>query len=120
MLEHLCYCTNIHPAESWEETLAALKKHTLTVRDKVLAATRNHETSYPIGLRLSAQAAQELLEGDNSNTGSIQKTSTSIPSTDSLTAPFITLASKKTFTSQTGPQMSVSPTPWTSLASLLS
>jgi hypothetical protein len=65
MLEHLCYCTNIHPAESWEETLAALKKHTLTVRDKVLAATRNHEASYPIGLRLSAQAAQELLEGEN-------------------------------------------------------
>ncbi len=65
MLEHLFYCTNIHPAESWEETLAALKKYTLTVRDKVLAATRNHEASYPIGLRLSAQAAQELLEGEN-------------------------------------------------------
>lgn len=65
MLEHLCYCTNIHPAESWEETFAALKKHTLLVRDKVLAATRNHEASYPIGLRLSAQAAEELLEGDN-------------------------------------------------------
>ncbi len=65
MLEHLCYCTNIHPAESWEETLAALKKHSLTVRDKVLAATRNHEASYPIGLRLSARAAQELLKGEN-------------------------------------------------------
>lgn len=65
MLEHLCYCTNIHPAESWKETLAALKAHTLKVRDKVLAVTRNHEASYPIGLRLSAQAARELLERDN-------------------------------------------------------
>ena len=65
MLEHLCYCTNIHPAESWEETFAALKEHTLKVRDKVLAATRNHEASYAIGLRLSARAAQELLQGDN-------------------------------------------------------
>jgi len=65
MLEHLCYCTNIHPAESWEETLAALKKHTLVVRDKVLAATRMHNASYPIGLRLSALAAKELLEADN-------------------------------------------------------
>ena len=65
MLEHLCYCTNIHPAESWQETLTALKAHTLTVRDKVLAATRNHEASYPIGLRLSARAAEELLQGEN-------------------------------------------------------
>ncbi len=65
MLGHLCYCTNIHPAESWEETLSALKEHTLKVRDKVLAATRNHEASYAIGLRLSARAAQELLQGDN-------------------------------------------------------
>ena len=65
MLEHLCYCTNIHPAESWQETLTALKEHTLTVRDLILANTRNHEVSYPIGLRLSARAAKELLEGDN-------------------------------------------------------
>ena len=65
MLEHLCYCTNIHPGESWEETLSALKNHTLVVRDKVLAATRDHAASYPIGLRLSALAAEELLQGDN-------------------------------------------------------
>ena len=65
MLEHLCYCTNIHPAETWEETFAALKTYTLTVRDKILAATRDHAASYPIGLRLSAQAATELLTGDH-------------------------------------------------------
>lgn len=65
MLEHLCYCTNIHPGESWEETFTALKTHTIVVRDKVLAATRDHSASYPIGLRLSALAAEELLKGEN-------------------------------------------------------
>lgn len=57
---HLAYCTNIHPAESWKETLNALKTHTLKVRDKV-----NAPDAYAIGLRLSAQAATELLEGNN-------------------------------------------------------
>ena len=58
---HLAYCTNIHPAESWAETLGALQEHTLQVRDKV---NRNDEP-YAIGLRLSALAAHELLEGDH-------------------------------------------------------
>ncbi|MBK1855830.1 metabolite traffic protein EboE [Verrucomicrobiaceae bacterium 5K15] len=60
---HLAYCTNIHPAESWEETLTALKEHTLTVRDKV--APSAPAPGYAIGLRLSARAADELLEGSN-------------------------------------------------------
>ena len=53
---NLAYCTNIHPAESWEETLQVLKKHTLQVRDKV-----QPEGPYAIGLRLSERAATELL-----------------------------------------------------------
>ena len=65
MFEHLCYCTNIHPAETWPETFDALKEHTLSVRDKILATTRDHASAYPIGLRLSAKAATELLEGEN-------------------------------------------------------
>ncbi|MFK7909026.1 MAG: metabolite traffic protein EboE [Akkermansiaceae bacterium] len=56
---HLAYCTNIHPAETWGETLEALTNHTLKVRDKVGAQP------YAIGLRLSAIAAKELLEGEN-------------------------------------------------------
>ncbi|BDS09004.1 sugar phosphate isomerase [Oceaniferula spumae] len=60
---HLAYCTNIHPAESWEETLHALKTHTLAVRDKVL--TPDSPSGYAIGLRLSARAASELLEESN-------------------------------------------------------
>lgn len=57
---HLAYCTNIHPAESWEETRAVLTRHTLAVRDLVSPA----EGPFAIGLRLSARAARELLAGD--------------------------------------------------------
>ncbi|MGC6426407.1 MAG: metabolite traffic protein EboE [Akkermansiaceae bacterium] len=57
--QHLAYCTNIHPAESWEETWAVLKTDVLTVRDRISP----HE-SFAIGLRLSARAAEELI-GDN-------------------------------------------------------
>ena len=61
---HLAYCTNIHPAETWQETWQALKTHTLAVRDKVLTAdTRHPSPGYAIGLRLSAIAAEELLQG---------------------------------------------------------
>lgn len=61
----LGYCTNIHPAESWSETLYALEKHVLVVRDKLLASGHQPANQpYPIGLRLSARAAAELLEGD--------------------------------------------------------
>jgi len=55
---HLAYCTNIHPAETWEETFAALKTHPLAVRDRLAP-----EGAFGIGLRLSAQAAADLLVG---------------------------------------------------------
>jgi len=58
---HLAYCTNIHPAESWAETLHVLKTHTLQVRDHVSPAN----APYAIGLRLSARATTELLQGDH-------------------------------------------------------
>lgn len=57
---HLAYCTNIHPAESWQETLHVLKTHTLQVRDQVCPPN----SAYAIGLRLSARAASELLQGN--------------------------------------------------------
>ena len=56
---HLAYCTNIHPAESWEETRRVLATHTMEVRDQV----SNPSEAYAIGLRLSARAARELLKG---------------------------------------------------------
>ncbi|MHB9009689.1 MAG: metabolite traffic protein EboE [Limisphaerales bacterium] len=52
---HLGYCTNIHPGESWAETLANLEQHTLAVRERVCPGRR-----YAIGLRLGEAAAREL------------------------------------------------------------
>jgi len=52
---HLAYCTNIHRGETWGETLAALKTHTLAVRERVCP----HQP-FAIGLRLSHTAAREL------------------------------------------------------------
>lgn len=57
---HLAYCTNIHPAESWEDTFTAISTHAMAVRDAVGPPTE----PYAIGLRLSARASLELLEGD--------------------------------------------------------
>ena len=58
---HLAYCTNIHPAETWTETLGALERHTLRVRDRVMPA-RSPAEPYAIGLRLSDAAARELAQ----------------------------------------------------------
>lgn len=54
---HLCYCTNIHPGETWPEVLASLD-NALAVRDKMNAAE-----PFGIGLRLSAAAAHQLGTG---------------------------------------------------------
>ncbi len=62
----LSYCTNIHPAETWAETLCALQTYVLRVRDRLLEnGDQPADKPFPIGLRLSAIAARELLEGDN-------------------------------------------------------
>ena len=55
---HLAYCTNIHPGESWQETLYNLNQYTLKVREKVCSP----DQPYGIGLRLSALAAKQLKE----------------------------------------------------------
>ena len=52
---HLAYCTNIHRGETWEETFHGIREYTDQVRRRV-----SPEEPYGIGLRLSAQAAQEL------------------------------------------------------------
>jgi sugar phosphate isomerase/epimerase len=61
---HLSYCTNIHPAETWQETWDALKTHAMQVRDNVQKATGKNE-AFALGMRLSAIAAEELLEGSH-------------------------------------------------------
>jgi hypothetical protein len=52
---HLAYSTNIHRGETWRETFAALKTHTLAVRDHVCP-----RAPFAIGLRLGNLAATEL------------------------------------------------------------
>jgi hypothetical protein len=64
---HLAYCTNIHPAETWAETFNVLETDVLAVRDR-LKSDGLLEGSFAIGLRLSAQAAVELLEGERLST----------------------------------------------------
>jgi len=57
---HLAYCTNIHPAETWSETLASLERYTLKVRDAVTPP--NTGSLFAIGLRLSDAASRELAQ----------------------------------------------------------
>lgn len=59
---HLAYCTNVHPAESWEETFRVLRQDVLSVRDSLREAG-DCSGEFAIGLRLSAQAVEELLTG---------------------------------------------------------
>jgi sugar phosphate isomerase/epimerase len=56
---HLTYCTNIHAGESWAEVREALELHTIEVKRRVCP-----DDPFGVGLRLSARAAAELLQGD--------------------------------------------------------
>jgi len=56
----ITYCTNIHPAESWEETFTVLRQHIPAVKAAVSA-----DQAFPIGLRLSHRAARELGPAEN-------------------------------------------------------
>lgn len=54
---HLGYCTNVHPAETWAETLAALQRWTLPIQEQF-----GRRGPFGIGLRLSDRAARELAD----------------------------------------------------------
>ena len=56
---HLTYCTNIHPADGWEQVRAALEEHAPALRDRVRPAG-----PFGIGLRLSGRESREVLERD--------------------------------------------------------
>jgi sugar phosphate isomerase/epimerase len=56
---HLTYCSNIHPGESWPEVRAILDHAVPLVRDAVAAGQ-----PFGVGLRLSAAAAEALMEPD--------------------------------------------------------
>jgi hypothetical protein len=55
---HLTYCSNIHPGETWKDTLANLETYTTKVREKM------GTESFGIGLRISGEASKGLLEGN--------------------------------------------------------
>ena len=55
----LTYCTNIHPAESWDDVFANVRRYVPEVKKTV-----SPDAPFPIGLRLSGLAASELsMEG---------------------------------------------------------
>jgi sugar phosphate isomerase/epimerase len=55
----LTYCTNIHPADGWDQVLASLERHAPPVKRRVAPTT-----PLGIGLRLSGAESRELLAGD--------------------------------------------------------
>ncbi|NDH17248.1 MAG: hypothetical protein EBY48_09300 [Opitutae bacterium] len=52
---HLAYCTNVHRGNNWSETFASLENDVMQVKKKVCP-----DDPYAIGLRLGAEAAEEL------------------------------------------------------------
>lgn len=58
---HLAYCTNVHRGETWSQTLDSLQEFTLNVKSRVLHTHPEKPSNFAIGLRLSAAAAEELL-----------------------------------------------------------
>ena len=56
----ITYCTNIHPGEGWTEHFAALRQHIPAVKAAV-----SPQHSFPIGLRLSRRAVDELSGSEN-------------------------------------------------------
>jgi len=52
---HLTYCSNIHPGESWAETLSNVRLEATKVKRRLRS-----EQPFGLGLRLSARAANEL------------------------------------------------------------
>lgn len=52
---HLTYCLNIHPGETWAEQLAAIEEKTALIAKFVA-----HENWFGMGLRLGAQAVDDL------------------------------------------------------------
>lgn len=57
---HLSYCTNIHPGESWSHLFPQLRNHLPQIKAAV-----SPQKPMGVGLRLSALAANELLEEPN-------------------------------------------------------
>ncbi|MBD2532818.1 metabolite traffic protein EboE [Nostoc flagelliforme FACHB-838] len=57
---HLTYCSNIHPGESWPEVFTNLEKYVLSLKSRL-----SPTAPFGIGLRLADAAAKELLQNNN-------------------------------------------------------
>ncbi|MEK0446584.1 MAG: hypothetical protein RLZZ399_1905 [Verrucomicrobiota bacterium] len=57
---HLTYCQNIHPGETWAEHYGALEQKAVEVKSAL-----GYSGPFGLGLRLSAQAAEELQDPQN-------------------------------------------------------
>ena len=57
---HLTYCTNIHPADGWDNVRATLERYAPALRSRFAP-----EGTFGVGLRLSAADARGLLAGTN-------------------------------------------------------
>jgi sugar phosphate isomerase/epimerase len=53
--QHLTYCTNIHPGETWDEVFANVATHVVAVKARVCP-----DRPFGVGLRLSGAAAASL------------------------------------------------------------
>lgn len=58
--QHLTYCSNIHPGERWEDHFKELKTYLPELKKRC-----SPEAPFGVGLRLSALAAKDLLDGDH-------------------------------------------------------
>ncbi len=57
----LTYCSNIHPGESWADVMHNLESHALEVKAR-LGQTGATQVPFPLGLRISHQAAMDVDE----------------------------------------------------------
>lgn len=57
---HLSYCSNIHPGEDWNSVFEQLKNHLPELKKRL-----SPEKPFGVGLRLSALAANELLQDEH-------------------------------------------------------
>ena len=57
---HLTYCTNIHPADGWDQVRSTLARYAPALRARFAP-----DSEFGVGLRLSAADARGLLAGNN-------------------------------------------------------
>lgn len=55
MQPSITYCTNIHPGENWTEIFSAVRLHAPVIKKRLSPGT-----PFPLGLRLSGRAADEI------------------------------------------------------------